>query len=73
MAFDVFGQQTNKTPQSLAACCKESIQTRYLLAVRTVLAVGYSSSVADILGPLTQVSIVAVFMITSLMVVVAPR
>jgi hypothetical protein len=38
MAFDVSGQQT-KTPQSLAACCKESIQTRYLLAVGTVLAV----------------------------------
>ena len=60
-------------PQSLAACSKGNIRTLYLLVVGTVFAVGYSSSVAEILGPLTQVSRVAVFMITSLIVAVAPR
>ncbi|KAH8748730.1 hypothetical protein F5882DRAFT_386889 [Hyaloscypha sp. PMI_1271] len=41
-------------PQSLASCAKEEIQTLYLLVIGTVLAVGYSSSVAEMLGPLTQ-------------------
>jgi hypothetical protein len=47
-------------PQSLASCAKEEIQTLYLLVIGTVLAVGYSSSVAEMLGPLTQVSNVAI-------------